>query len=119
MKGAELQHELEEVTLELDAANRDKLLDSDNDAIITPLNDIGRQKSFNFKQMLLKPVKLIFSPVWIQTFILTFAAEWGDRSQISTVALAGSYDYFWVIVGGVLGHAICSIAAVLGGRMVF
>ncbi|KAJ3039256.1 hypothetical protein HK097_002893, partial [Rhizophlyctis rosea] len=27
--------------------------------------------------------QLLFSPVWIQAFVLTFLAEWGDRSQIA------------------------------------
>jgi putative Ca2+/H+ antiporter (TMEM165/GDT1 family) len=117
MHGAELQQELEEVTMELDTANRDKLI-HDDELIIPSITENNHKKCFNLKQILLKPIKFVFSPVWIQTFILTFAAEWGDRSQISTVALAGSYDYLWVIVGGLCGHAICSIAAVLGGRMV-
>lgn len=29
-----------------------------------------------------------FSRVFLQAFVLTFLAEWGDRSQISTIILA-------------------------------
>ena len=32
----------------------------------------------------------IFSPILIQSFTLTFLAEWGDRSQITTIVLAAS-----------------------------
>ena len=30
----------------------------------------------------------IFSAVFLEAFILTFLAEWGDRSQIATIILA-------------------------------
>ena len=31
---------------------------------------------------------LIFSAVFLEAFVLTFLAEWGDRSQIATIILA-------------------------------
>lgn len=34
---------------------------------------------------------LLVSPVLLQTFVMTFLAEWGDRSQISTIALAAAH----------------------------
>lgn len=36
-------------------------------------------------------VSLCFSPIFVQAFILTFLAEWGDRSQITTIALAAAH----------------------------
>lgn len=50
-------------------------------------------------------------------FSLTLVAEWGDRSQIATIALASSKDPLGVTVGGLVGHAICTSAACIGGRM--
>jgi putative Ca2+/H+ antiporter (TMEM165/GDT1 family) len=61
-------------------------------------------------------VGTIFSPVFLKAFTLTFVAEWGDRSQISTIGLAASQDVVGVIIGSVLGHALCTGAAVMGGR---
>ena len=31
---------------------------------------------------------VIFSAVFLEAFVLTFLAEWGDRSQIATIILA-------------------------------
>ncbi|CAM9092991.1 unnamed protein product, partial [Ectocarpus fasciculatus] len=55
--------------------------------------------------------------IFSQVLTLTFLAEWGDRSQIATIALASSRDLYGVIAGGLLGHAFCTGVAVIGGRM--
>ncbi len=55
--------------------------------------------------------------IFTQTCTLTFLAEWGDRSQIATVALAASKNVFGVVIGGLIGHALCTGVAVVGGRM--
>lgn len=55
--------------------------------------------------------------VFTQAFTLTFLAEWGDRSQIATIALAASKNPFGVVLGGLIGHAFCTGVAVVGGRM--
>ncbi|XP_053617834.1 putative divalent cation/proton antiporter TMEM165 isoform X2 [Plodia interpunctella] len=56
--------------------------------------------------------------VLLQAATLTFLAEWGDRSQLATVVLATREDAVGVVVGGSLGHALCTGLAVIGGRMV-
>ena len=59
---------------------------------------------------------LVLSPAWVQTFVMTFLAEWGDRSQIATIAMAAGQDYWWVTLGAIFGHACCTGLAVIGGR---
>ncbi|KAK6419031.1 GCR1-dependent translation factor 1 [Elasticomyces elasticus] len=61
-------------------------------------------------------LSLVLSPAWVQTFIMTFLGEWGDRSQIATIAMAAGQDYWWVTLGAITGHACCTGIAVLGGR---
>ncbi|KAL9297042.1 hypothetical protein ACSQ67_022938 [Phaseolus vulgaris] len=51
------------------------------------------------------------------SFILTFLAEWGDRSQIATIALATHKNALGVAVGASIGHTICTSLAVVGGSM--
>eukprot|EP00052_Salpingoeca_macrocollata_P015784 m.126129 g.126129 ORF g.126129 m.126129 type:complete len:283 (+) comp19807_c0_seq2:78-926(+) len=58
------------------------------------------------------------SPVFLSSCTLTFLAEWGDRSQIATIILGAREDTLGVTIGGVLGHALCTAGAVLGGRLV-
>lgn len=52
------------------------------------------------------------SHILTQAFVMTFLAEWGDRSQIATIALAASFNAYMVTLGALLGHLICTGAAV-------
>lgn len=77
------------------------------------------------------------SKIFIEAFTLTFLAEWGDRSQLTTIILAArevrmlaiskrfsnvKLPFFQnvagVTLGGTLGHAMCTGIAVLGGRII-
>lgn len=49
---------------------------------------------------------------------MIFVAEWGDRSQISTIILAAREDVVGVFVGTMADHLICTGLAVIGGRFV-
>ena len=60
----------------------------------------------------------LLSPAWAQTFVMTFLGEWGDRSQIATIAMSAGQDYWWVATGSLFGHSICTAIAVIGGRAI-
>jgi len=76
------------------------------------------------------------SPVLAQAFVMTFLAEWGDRSQarswhsplsapsapshaavqIATITMGADYNALGICVGGSAGHATATALAVVGGR---
>jgi Ca2+/H+ antiporter, TMEM165/GDT1 family len=56
--------------------------------------------------------------IFIEAFVLTFMAEWGDRTQIATIALAAGNSPVGVTIGAILGHTICAAIAVIGGKMI-
>ncbi|KAI0516288.1 hypothetical protein KFK09_008960 [Dendrobium nobile] len=57
-----------------------------------------------------------FSPIFLKAFSITFFGEWGDKSQIATIGLAADMDPFGVVLGGIIGQALCTTAAVFGGK---
>jgi len=71
-----------------------------------------REKSW-FGKKCLKIFKL-----FTNTFVMTFLAEWGDRSQLATIVMAGINDVAGVCVGGTLGHFICTGLAVICGALI-
>ena len=54
--------------------------------------------------------------IMTEAFGLVFVAEWGDRTQIATIALSAAHPPLGVISGAVLGHAICAAIATNCGR---
>lgn len=56
------------------------------------------------------------SPIFLKAFSITFFGEWGDKSQIATIGLAADENPFGVVLGGILGQALCTTAAVVGGK---
>lgn len=54
----------------------------------------------------------------VKSFVLTFIAEWGDRTQFATIGLAASNNAIGVTAGAILGHAVCAAIAVIGGKLI-
>lgn len=78
------------------------------DAESTPISRTQRRIKIFFRKYL--------STIFLQAFILTFLAEWGDRSQISTIILGARENMIGTVLGGTMGHAICTGLAVIGDR---
>ncbi|KAG6429860.1 hypothetical protein SASPL_107915 [Salvia splendens] len=59
-----------------------------------------------------------FSPILLKAFSITFFGEWGDKTtsrkilQLATIGLAAEENP----LGGILGQALCTMAAVFGGK---
>jgi Ca2+/H+ antiporter, TMEM165/GDT1 family len=45
-------------------------------------------------------------------------AEWGDRTQFATIALAAANDRVGVTIRAILGHTICAVIAVVAGKSI-
>ncbi|VDD86630.1 unnamed protein product [Enterobius vermicularis] len=102
-----------EVYEESNAEIQKKQLLRDTDAV----SDIesGRKAESKSKTMaLLSFVSILF----LEAFTLTFLAEWGDRSQLTTIILAARENVYGVILGGITGHALCTGIAVIGGKLI-
>jgi putative Ca2+/H+ antiporter (TMEM165/GDT1 family) len=58
--------------------------------IRTPSRPPSKEKT-SFKEGARNFCSLLLGPVFVQAFVLTFLGEWGDRSQIATIALGAAH----------------------------
>eukprot|EP00211_Chloroparvula_japonica_P015995 CAMPEP_0119122916 /NCGR_PEP_ID=MMETSP1310-20130426/3026_1 /TAXON_ID=464262 /ORGANISM="Genus nov. species nov., Strain RCC2339" /LENGTH=214 /DNA_ID=CAMNT_0007112645 /DNA_START=117 /DNA_END=757 /DNA_ORIENTATION=+ len=97
LSSTEQFEELEEVKEDLSEKDDDPLGDIENDIK-------GTKKATPWRKVIM------------ESFTLTFLAEWGDRSQVATIALSAIHPALAVVIGAMIGHSICTGFAVIGGR---
>lgn len=111
--GEKMQEEMREAEEEIegDAAKHDGTGQTTANGEVIPLEDIeagegviepavasGKTKEESWVKGVIEGTRNLFSlflgPVFVQAFALTFLGEWGDRSQIATIALAAAHVRF-------------------------
>ncbi|KAF9677325.1 hypothetical protein SADUNF_Sadunf08G0096100 [Salix dunnii] len=82
----------------------------------TGMAKAGGKDNDDMKKQRRKFLSQFFSPIFLKAFSITFFGEWGDKSQIATIGLAADENPFGVVIGGIVGQALCTTAAVIGGK---
>uniref|UniRef100_A0A7C9D2D8 GDT1 family protein n=1 Tax=Opuntia streptacantha TaxID=393608 RepID=A0A7C9D2D8_OPUST len=95
-------------------AEVEKQLDADFKGATVTLK--GNKDDDDLKKEQRPFLRQIFSPILLKAFSITFFGEWGDKSQLATIGLAAAENPFGVVLGGILGQALCTVAAVVGGK---
>eukprot|EP01057_Protomagalhaensia_wolfi_P001976 Protomagalhaensia_wolfi_Nauph_80__1975@NODE_2249_length_1152_cov_121_312668_g1754_i0_p1_GENE_NODE_2249_length_1152_cov_121_312668_g1754_i0NODE_2249_length_1152_cov_121_312668_g1754_i0_p1_ORF_typecomplete_len287_score45_21UPF0016/PF01169_19/1_5e04UPF0016/PF01169_19/3_9e17UPF0016/PF01169_19/3_7e28Mntp/PF02659_15/4_1e06TauE/PF01925_19/0_055_NODE_2249_length_1152_cov_121_312668_g1754_i01431003 len=120
MESGEESDELIEVEKVLAGGKKeDAVVSGDGDLEGSPSRALEKEDAnivSHLRWWLVTPMTLV-SSAFIEAFSLTFAAEWGDRSQIATLALGASKNIYGVNLGAILGHLCCTGLAVLGGKV--
>lgn len=89
--------------------------DSEESEELKELSRMEEESTTGFR--MLRVARSIASPVFLQAASLTLMAEWGDRSQLATFALAADRSASAVCCGAILGHGFCTALAVVGGNV--
>lgn len=110
MSPSEGQDEFEEVQKDLTKRENEEY--SGQVDIETGIIKVSKFRTLKRKLM------VFLSRIFLEAFTMTFLAEWGDRSQLTTIILAAREDAIGVTLGAIIGHGICTTLAVVGGRII-
>lgn len=116
-KDVGVDEELAEVEEEIQSSDLNNRLDSAESG--APFDPRPNTKKWyqEYASQMKDLASFVLSPIFIQVFVMTFLGEWGDRSQIATIAMAAGSEYWYVIMGAIVGHGLCTAAACVGGKL--
>lgn len=119
MSGDETKEELENVEADLEQQVLPRKVVTKNGTFPqTEIDSTMNPEPDSYITKTKKMFKRLSAFTFTKTFTMVFLAEWGDRSQISTMFLAANENPYAVALGSLIGHALCTGLAVLGGRFV-
>ncbi|KAJ5220121.1 hypothetical protein N7468_009325 [Penicillium chermesinum] len=83
---------------------------------VVPVDDQSPAAPITVSHHLPRVFRLPLPGDLLRTLRVAGTTLWSD--QIATIAMAAGQDYWWVTIGAITGHGICTAAAVLGGRAI-
>lgn len=93
-----IQEEMKEAEEEIegdeesgDTIPLERLEEGEGDVIPSSPTSRKRSNGLGIAEGVRNFCSLILGPVFVQAFVLTFLGEWGDRSQIATIALGAAH----------------------------
>ncbi len=90
---------------------------TDLEAGVEDITQVHSKENWQIENMFFQFVDRQKCVIFSTAFSMTLLAEWGDRSQIATIALAAQQSAWGVTLGAIIGHIICTSIAVIGGRL--
>lgn len=118
MKPTDAQEEMEEVQMDLRKREDEREREAQTSMISEAEGGTSGTRTGQLTRRKNRAAWYLASRIFFQAFTMTFLAEWGDRSQLTTIILGARENVYGVIVGGCLGHAFCTGLAVIGGRLI-
>jgi putative Ca2+/H+ antiporter (TMEM165/GDT1 family) len=95
----------------MSSKNSDKLANDTSNSKVRSRSSSEDSLSYKIKHQ-------TFRFVYWQSFSLIFLGEWGDKSQIYTIALATRANPYAVFLGAFLGHSLVIVLALIGGKYI-
>lgn len=121
MQSDSAQEEYEEAKEEIAAKHSDitkSMLIPEVGDVEANVDETDQGAAMTWKMRLFRILSKTCSVIFIEALTLTFLGEWGDRSQMATIVLSSSNDFWGVNIGGILGHCLCTGLACVGGSLI-